>query len=144
MPGACRPRQMLPPPTTTAGWMPRSMISANCRATSAVATSEMPEPESGAKASPESFSSTRWYVGRAAPPSIIRSAIPFVPVRRAAPGLCSHASGSIRNRGQLTRLALVLAQAVPGEALHRDLLARLRADLVQQILDRVRRVFDVR
>ena len=27
MPGACRPRQMLPPPTTTAVWMPRSTTS---------------------------------------------------------------------------------------------------------------------
>jgi len=29
LPGACRPRQMLPPPTTTAGWMPMSTTSAS-------------------------------------------------------------------------------------------------------------------
>ena len=37
-----------------------STTSANCRATSEVAASEMPEPEEGAKASPDSFNKTRW------------------------------------------------------------------------------------
>src|SRR5207342_953329 len=131
MPGACRPRQMLPPPTTTAGWMPRSMISASCRATSAVATSEIPEPESGAKASPESFSSTRWYVGRAAPPSLMPAAVPPL----------SDRCWTFR---ELTRLDFVLAQPVAGEALHRDLLAGLRADLVEEVLDRLRVVLHER
>ena len=36
-----------PPPTTTAGWMPMSTTSASCRATSAVAASEIPEPRGG-------------------------------------------------------------------------------------------------
>jgi len=45
--------------TTTAVWMPRSTTSASCRATSAVAPSEIPEPESWANASPESLSRTR-------------------------------------------------------------------------------------
>src|SRR5262245_47295441 len=120
MPGAWRPRQMLPPPTTTAGWIPRSTTSASWRATSAVASSEIPTPEGGAKASPESFSRTRWYVGRASPASLM---LPVVPSSVA---------------GQLTRLLRVLAQPVPREPADRDLLSRLGTHVVQQALDRLR------
>src|SRR5947208_6577896 len=122
---------MLPPPTTTAGWMPRSTTSASCRATSAVAPSEIPDPESCANASPESFSKTRWYVGRASPPSLMRLVVSSTGRR--------HPVG-----GQLTRLLQVLAQPVAGEPPHRHLLAGLGADLVQQALDRLRVVLDER
>src|SRR5438093_3617092 len=122
---------MLPPPTTTAGWIPRSTTSASCRATSAVAPSEIPEPESCANASPESFSRTRWYVGRASPPSLMRLVVPSTGRR--------HSVG-----GQLTRLLQVLTQPVPGEPPDGHLLARLGADLVQEALDRLRVVLDER
>ena len=42
MRGSLRPRQMLPPPTTTAVWTPRSTTSASWRASSAVASALMP------------------------------------------------------------------------------------------------------
>src|SRR6266581_3083494 len=122
---------MLPPPTTTAGWIPRSTTSASCRATSAVAPSEIPDPESCANASPESFSRTRWYVGRASPPSLMRLVVSSTGRR--------HSVG-----GQLTRLLQVLAQPVAGEPPDRHLLAGLGTDLVQQALDRLRAVLDER
>src|SRR5438093_3858314 len=64
MRGACRPRQMLPPPTTTATCTPRETISLNCVAIRAIDSAEMPSsPPCGAKASPESLSRTRRYIG---------------------------------------------------------------------------------
>src|SRR5438093_613302 len=122
---------MLPPPTTTAGWMPRSTTSASCRATRAVAPSEIPEPESCANASPESFSRTRWYVGRASPPSFMRLVVPSTGRPHSV-------------EGQLTRLLQVLAQPIPGEPPHGDLLAGLGTNLVQEALDGLRVVLDER
>src|SRR4029450_12097583 len=118
---------MLPPPTTTAGWIPSSTTATSCCATRAVAASEIPRPDGGAKASPESFSRTRWYVGRASPASFM---LPVVPSTSVA--------------GQLTRLLRVLAQAVSRVPPDRDLLAGLGADLVQQRLDRLRVVLHER
>src|SRR5436309_14154974 len=64
MRGACRPRQMLPPPTTTATCTPRETISRSCVAIRAIDSAEMPSsPPGGAKASPESLSRTRRYIG---------------------------------------------------------------------------------
>src|SRR5215211_28579 len=112
MSGACRPRQMLPPPTTTAVSTPRSRISASWRATSPVASLLMPDWEStGANASPESLSRTRLYVGRSAPPTVI-GCLPSTP------------------------LLDVLAQLVSREAPHGNLLADLRRYGVEQLLHR--------
>src|SRR3990172_3962829 len=105
---------MLPPPTTTAGWIPRSTISASCRATNPIASSEMPEPEVGANASPESLSKTRWYAGRASP-SLMRPS-----------------------------LLRVLAQLEPDEAPDLNLLTGLGADFVKVLLDRLGVVLHVR
>src|SRR5213083_487585 len=87
--------------------------------------SEIPEPESEAKASPESFSRTRWYEGRASPASRM---------------LLGRPSASVG--GQLPRLLRVLAQPVAREPTYRDLLPRLGTDLVEQRLDRLGIVLD--
>src|SRR6266540_3502368 len=64
MRGACRPRQMFPPPTTTATCTPRETISRSCVAIRAMDSAEMPNsPPGGAKASPESLRRTRRYSG---------------------------------------------------------------------------------
>jgi len=60
MPGACRPRQMLPPPTTTAVSTPIDTTSWSCRAMSVIDSPEMPNScPAGENAFPESFSRTR-------------------------------------------------------------------------------------
>src|SRR5438093_383442 len=54
------PRKKLPPPTTTATWVPPAATSALCRAsecTTSGSTPTWPPPNT----SPDSFSSTRWY-----------------------------------------------------------------------------------
>src|SRR5918995_1333991 len=123
MPGAWRPRQMFPPPTTTAIWTPRSTTSASCRPISAVASVLMPEPSNGANASPESLRRTRWY-----------SVLPMsVTVARAPLALVASAS-----------LVDGLAQLVSDEPPDGNLLSDLGSHLVEQLLDRLRVVLHVR
>src|SRR5690606_18475685 len=63
------PRQMLPPPTTTATSTPASRTSTISPAMYWVKAPSMPEPVSPAKASPESLSRRRRYtvIGRPSP-----------------------------------------------------------------------------
>src|SRR6187551_3419736 len=75
----------------------------------------MPYPvSSGASASPESFSRTRWYSGR--PSSPRGSAASDIP----------------------RTLLRVLAEPEPRETPDGDVLADLRTDLVEELLDRLR------
>src|SRR6476646_7102117 len=121
---------MLPPPTTTAGWMPISTTSASWRAIRPVDASEIPEPEAGAKASPESFSRTRGYVGRAPPTSMRVAILPR--------GRGPQTGGVAVGAPQLTLALLgLLAELEPGEPLDLHLLAGLHANLVEVLLDRL-------
>src|SRR6185436_3301344 len=122
MPGACRPRQMLPPPTTTAVWIPRSTTSPSCRASSEVASVLMPYPVSaGANASPESFSRTRPYMGRVDALDPVMRSTPSMSVRPTLPG-----SACVRRDS--------FAKLVPDEAPNRNFLSELGRGLVQELL----------
>ena len=117
---------MLPPPTTTAVWTPRSTISASCRATRLVASVLMPDWESaGANASPESFNRTRLYVGR--------------DVASASLGSHRLAGRSPRRRYSASSPSLYRDEALDG-----NLLADLGGDLVEQLLHRLRVVLHER
>src|SRR5262245_49540814 len=106
---------MLPPPTTTAIWTPRSTTSASCRPTSAVASVLMPDPAGGENASPESLRRTRWY-----------SVLPARSVTFAARSLLVEASALVG-----------LSKLVSDEPPHGNLLPDLGAGLVEQLLDRL-------
>src|SRR6266487_795775 len=132
MSGACRPRQMFPPPTTTPTCTPRPTTSFSCPATSLVASLEMPKPWSReTNASPESFRSTRRYTGTPGTASSTRR----VPDSRADPPGPSPWSLTLRSG--------LLAQLVADEPADQDILAHFRGNVLHQVVDALRVVADV-
>src|SRR5215218_2549200 len=131
---AVEPRTMLPPPTTTAICTPRSSTSTSWRATPSMRSKPSPKPVAeSANASPESFSSTRSYCGLPSPasaggpsPAITNATVPPVPRPPGVAGL-----------GPLPHLEA-------GEAAQHELLAHLGRVVVQQVLDGLLVVADVR
>src|SRR5262245_60377930 len=121
MPGACRPRQMLPPPTTTAIWTPRSTTSASWRPISAVDSVLIPDPSDGANASPESLRRTRRY-------SVLPALWP-------APVSVTFARAPLVDEVPPLSLLAELSQLVSDEPSHGNLLADLGTHLVEQLLD---------
>src|SRR5580658_719751 len=61
------PRNMFPPPTTAATWMPSRAAAETSLAMCTTASGEIPSGSPPAKASPESFSTTRCQLGWASP-----------------------------------------------------------------------------
>src|SRR6266540_2110502 len=123
--GAWRPRQMLPPPTTTAIWTPIEVTSTNWSARWPVDAEEMPYGGSaGVNASPESFRSTRRYASVPSAPGAASGASVMDAPRRA--------SGCVWNGSSLR----LLAQLEPGEPADRQFLADSSGRLVDQLRDR--------
>src|SRR6476646_6963736 len=119
--GAWRPRQMLPPPTTTAICTPIEVTSTSCSARCSVATDEMPNGGSpGENASPESLSSTRRYAS----------------VPRASTAVSGASVTGARPPVAMGWSLGLLAQLEPGEPADRQLLADLSGNLVHQLRDR--------
>src|SRR6266516_2291493 len=131
---AAKPRMILPPPTTTATWVPSSRTSASCSVTPSILPKSTPKPErSSAKASPESFSSTRSYRGLPLPESGTSSSPAITKAKPFSP------SGSaLAARDPLVALALalgVLPDPEPGEATDHQLLANLGRVGIEHLLD---------
>src|SRR5437588_7294621 len=94
-----RPRNMLPPPTTTATWVPSRTAATICSAICSTTSWSMPSGSSPEKAAPDSLSTTRCQVRcivafvvsctagsvTARPPSGM-SGLPHLEVREAADG----------------------------------------------------------
>src|SRR5258708_19335806 len=94
MPPGDRParRNMLPPPTTAAPWMPSWAAAETSFAMCTTASGEIPSGSPPANASPESFSTTRCQLGCASPAMAAPSAAAVVaPFRRVVPS-CTGAS----------------------------------------------------
>src|SRR5260221_4859923 len=86
------PRNMLPPPTTAATWMPSWAAAETSFAMCTTASGEIPSGSPPANASPESFSTTRCQLGCASPAMAAPSAAAVVaPFRRVVPS-CTGAS----------------------------------------------------
>ena len=111
---------MLPPPTTTAVWMPRSTTSASCRATSAVASALMPEP-----VPPGRRPRRRASAGPGGSGSVWCSVIGH-PRDSSVVGLVPRDLGARRSA-----YCFVLAQLVPDEPADGNLLTHLGRGLVE-------------
>src|SRR5690606_28995154 len=160
------PRQMLPPPTTTAIWTPSSRTRLICSEIIFTTSRSTPKPDSPASASPLSFRTTRRYTGPfvlIVPPL---SQNCFSPPRRfpfrtrANPRVAARIRRREKGRGcvrpgrtpspspsslRLVLLAAaVLAALEASEPAHGDVFAQGRDLLLNQIPDLPIRVFDER
>src|SRR5215216_4669920 len=131
---------MLPPPTTTATWTPRSRTSTSCLATPSILPKSSPNPTLvSAKASPDSLTTTRSKRGLPSPAS---TGPGWSPTITNAMGRSSACPGR-RPTGPWTGLG-PLPDLEPREATQHQLLADLGRVVVEQVLDGPLVVADVR
>src|SRR6266567_2200795 len=128
------PRNMFPPPTTAATWIPSIAAAVISLAMCITASGEMPSGSAPANASPESFSTTRCQPGRTRPAvaelprasaALSVTATPF----RVRPGPALRAS--FQAPGLPGVISTCLADLEPGKA------SDARAALGEQLLDRL-------
>src|SRR5215211_4707382 len=140
---AADPRTMLPPPTTTATWTPRSRTSTSCLATPSILPKSSPNPTLvSAKASPDSLTTTRSNRGLPSPSTGPGWSSGSSPTITYAMGSLLRLPGAVRPIGPWTGLG-AFPDLEPREATQHQLLADLGRVVVEQVLDGLLVVADV-
>src|SRR5215216_3137193 len=134
---------MLPPPTTTATWTPRSRTSTSCLATPSILPKSSPNPTLvSAKASPDSLTTTRSNRGLPSPSTGPGWSPGSSPTITYAMGSLLRLPGAVRPIGPWTGLG-AFPDLEPREATQHQLLADLGRVVVEQVLDGLLVVADV-